>query len=66
MATNLEDIELTSEHYYYLTRNEKFNKLTKEHVEYFKSILPKENVLCSFDESEETKKELLKYNIDWM
>jgi len=65
-TTNLEDVELTSEHYYYLHRDERYNKLTKEHVEYFKSILPKENVISSFDESEEAKKELLKFNVDWM
>jgi len=65
-STNLEEIEFTADHYPNLIRNQSYNKLTKEHVEYFKSILPKENVLCSFDDSEETKKELLKYNIDWL
>ncbi|ORX79838.1 FAD-binding domain-containing protein [Anaeromyces robustus] len=67
MATNnLEEIEFTANHYSNLIRDERYNRLTKEHVEYFKSILPKDNVICSLDDSEETKKELLKYNIDWM
>lgn len=67
MATNnLEKVEYTAEHYNYLKRDEKYNHLTKEHVEYFKTIIPKENVISSFDETEESKNELLKFNVDWM
>jgi len=66
MASNLENIEYTADHYNYLIRNEKYNRLTEEHVEFFKSVLPKENVICSFDNSEETKAKLLQFNVDWM
>ncbi|KAI8093077.1 uncharacterized protein BX664DRAFT_328869 [Halteromyces radiatus] len=56
--------ELTANKAKHLTRSPSFKKLTKEDLDYFYAILPRDNILVAYNELGNND-ELLKHSTDW-